>query len=370
MLAHSTDRSTSGNRYTTDLIRLYLREIGRVPLLRKDEEVAIAQQIQRYLRLIEQRTQAIEQGNSILQHFVELLETHTQLAAQLGRRPSLEQWAAAIGLTATELRQALAVGKRRWAEVVNITVKDLEQIQRAGIKAKEQMIEANLRLVVSVAKKYQNRGLELLDLIQEGSLGLERAVEKFDPTKGYRFSTYAYWWIRQGITRAISQQSRTIRVPCHVTEKLNKIKKAQQEISQKQGRLPTVEDIAKELGMSSAQVRELLNHKAKSLSLDVKVGKDKDTELAQMLESQSVSPEEALMQVSFKQELQGFLDKLTDREQNVIQMRFGLVDGQPRSLTDIGCVLNVSRERVRQIEARALQKLRSFGCRRLLRDYF
>ena len=369
MLAHSTSDATSSNRYTTDLIRLYLREIGRVPLLKKDEEVAIAQKIQQYLGLIEQRTQAIEQGDSTLYQFVELIETHTQLAAQLGRRPSLEQWAAAIGLTVIELKQALAVGKQRWAEVANITIKDLEQSQRAGIKAKEQMIEANLRLVVSVAKKYQNRGLELLDLIQEGSLGLERAVEKFDPTKGYRFSTYAYWWIRQGITRAIAIQSRTIRLPVHITEKLNKIKKAQQELSQKLGRLPTVEDIAKELGMSSVQVKELLSYKNKSLSLDVKVGKDKDTELAQMLESQSVSPEEALMQVSFKQELQGFLDKLTDREQNVIQMRFGLVDGQPRSLTDIGCVLNVSRERVRQIEARAMQKLRSFGCRRLLRDY-
>ena len=370
MLAHSTSDATSSNRYTTDLIRLYLREIGRVPLLGKDEEVAIAQRIQRYLRLIEQRTQAIEQGDLILQQFAELLEVHTKLTAQLGHRPSLERWAEATWLTAIELKQSLATGKRRWAEVANITVKDLEQIQRAGIKAKEQMIEANLRLVVSVAKKYQNRGLELLDLIQEGSLGLERAVDKFDPTKGYRFSTYAYWWIRQGITRAIAIQSRTIRLPVHITEKLNKIKKAQREISQKQGRLPTVEDIANELSLSFSQVRELLAYRNKSLSLDVKVGKDHDTELAELLESESVSPEEALMQASFKQELQGFLDKLTDREQNVIQMRFGLVDGQPQSLTDIGCVLNVSRERVRQIEARALQKLRSFGCRRLLRDYF
>ena len=358
------------NRNTTDLVRLYLQEIGRVPLLRKDEEVSKAQQVQRYMHLIELRSQAAEQGDLMLQQFVELIEVHAQLVAQLSHRPSLERWAAAVRLKVSELKQTLAAGKRRWAEVANINVKELEQIQRIGILAKEHMIKANLRLVVSVAKKYQNRGLELLDLIQEGTLGLERAVDKFDPTKGYRFSTYAYWWIRQGITRAIATQSRTIRLPVHITEKLNKIKKAQREISQKHGRLPSIVDIAKELDMSPPQVREVLLRVPRSVSLELKVGKEKDTELGELLETEDASPEEVLMRESLHQDLQRLLADLTSRERDVIQMRFGLVDGKPHSLADIGRALELSRERVRQIEAKALQKLRQPKRRNQVRDYF
>ena len=245
----------NGNRITTDLVRLYLQDIGRVPLLRRDEEVLEAQKVQRYIRLLELRTEAANKDNQVMQRFMELINAHDRLVSQLGHRPSLKRWAAAVGMDVPELKQTLSVGKRRWAEVSEIDVQELEQTQKAGIRAKEHMIKANLRLVVSVAKKYQNRGLELLDLIQEGTLGLERAVEKFDPTKGYRFSTYAYWWIRQGITRAIATQSRTIRLPVHITEKLNKIKKAQRKISQEKGRTATVEDIAKELEMTPPQVR-------------------------------------------------------------------------------------------------------------------
>ena len=358
------------NRNTTDLVRLYLQEIGRVPLLRKDEEVSKAQQVQRYMHLIELRSQAAAQGDLVLQQFVELIEVHAQLVAQLSHRPSLERWAAALRLKVSELKQTLAAGKRRWAEVANINVKELEQIQRIGILAKEHMIKANLRLVVSVAKKYQNRGLELLDLIQEGTLGLERAVDKFDPTKGYRFSTYAYWWIRQGITRAIATQSRTIRLPVHITEKLNKIKKAQREISQKHGRLPSIVDIAKELDMSPPQVREVLLRVPRSVSLELKVGKEKDTELGELLETEDASPEEVLMRESLHQDLQRLLADLTSRERDVIQMRFGLVDGKPHSLADIGRALDLSRERVRQIEAKALQKLRQPKRRNQVRDYF
>ena len=358
------------NRNTTDLVRLYLQEIGRVPLLRKDEEVSKAQQVQRYMHLIELRSQAAEQGDLVLQKFVDLIEVHAQLVAQLSHRPSLERWAAAVRLKVSELKQTLTAGKRRWAEVANINVKELEQIQRIGILAKEHMIKANLRLVVSVAKKYQNRGLELLDLIQEGTLGLERAVDKFDPTKGYRFSTYAYWWIRQGITRAIATQSRTIRLPVHITEKLNKIKKAQREISQKHGRLPSIVDIAKELDMSPPQVREVLLRVPRSVSLELKVGKEKDTELGELLETEDASPEEVLMRESLHHDLQRLLADLTSRERDVIQMRFGLVDGKPHSLADIGRALDLSRERVRQIEAKALQKLRQPKRRNQVRDYF
>ncbi|MBE9076486.1 RNA polymerase sigma factor SigC [Romeria aff. gracilis LEGE 07310] len=355
-------------RQTTDLVRLYLQEIGRVSLLQRDEEVAEAQYVQQYIELLNRRQTEAEKGG-ILQIYVRLLDTCDQLTAQLGHRPSLERWARVAEVPIAELKPILAQGKREWAELTDLSVAELDQAKANGLRAKEHMIKANLRLVVSVAKKYQNRGLELLDLIQEGTLGLERAVEKFDPTKGYRFSTYAYWWIRQGITRAIATQSRTIRLPVHITEKLNKIKKAQRKISQEKGRTAKVEDIALELDMTVPQVREVLLKVPRSVSLETKVGQDRDTELGDLLETEAVSPEETLMREALSRDLHQLLTDLTDREQEVIRLRFGLGDGVPYSLAEIGRALDLSRERVRQIESKALQKLRQPKRRNRVRDY-
>ncbi|MEL6777643.1 MAG: RNA polymerase sigma factor SigC [Cyanobacteria bacterium J06597_16] len=362
-------KSKTKTTRTTDLVRLYLQEIGRVSLLERDEEVAEAQRVQQHMELLTLRNKAAEEVDGTLAVYVRVLNTRDQLTAQLGHRPSLERWARTSDIDPTELKPTLLEGKRLWAELAGISVDELMTIQSEGARAKEHMIKANLRLVVSVAKKYQNRGLELLDLIQEGTLGLERAVEKFDPTKGYRFSTYAYWWIRQGITRAIATQSRTIRLPVHITEKLNKIKKAQRKISQTQGRTAKVEDVAKELDMTVAQIREVLQKVPRSVSLDTKVGKDRDTELGDLLETEDISPEDLLMRESLKRDLQQLLTDLTTREQEVITLRFGLGDGVPYSLAEIGRTLELSRERVRQIESKALQKLRQPKRRNRVRDY-
>ncbi|AGY57873.1 RNA polymerase sigma factor, RpoD/SigA family [Gloeobacter kilaueensis] len=317
-----TDERPAKPSNSTDLVRVYLQEIGRVPLLGRDEEVELAQQVQRLMKL-------------------------------MGIKESL-------GAQASDAD---------WAEAAHLGVSELKRQVQAGTRAKKKMIEANLRLVVSVAKKYQNRGLELLDLVQEGTLGLERAVEKFDPTKGYRFSTYAYWWIRQGITRAIATQSRTIRLPVHITEKLNRIKKTQRKLSQNLGRTPTISEIADELEMEPAHVRELMSRVPRSVSLETRVGKDKDTELGELLEAEEVSPEESAVQQSLRRDVQELLGDLTLRERDVVTMRYGLLDGRQYSLSEIGRALELSRERVRQIESKALQKLRQPRRRAKVRDY-
>lgn len=357
------------NRNTTDLVRLYLQEIGRVDLLGRDREIGEAQKVQRYIQLLELRSQGAERDEGPLKVYVHLVEVRDQMAAKLGHRPSLEKWAQTAGVSLSELKPTMAAGKKHWAQLAALSIEELEKIQAEGIDAKNLMINANLRLVVSVAKKYQNRGLELLDLIQEGTLGLERAVEKFDPTRGYRFSTYAYWWIRQGITRAIATQSRTIRLPVHITEKLNKIKKAQRKISQEKGRTATLDDIAAELEMTNEQVREVLLKVPRSISLETKVGTDKDTELGDLLETEEDSPEQRLMRESLIKALQGILADLSGRERAVISMRYGLMDGHAYSLSEIGKALKLSRERVRQIEAKGLQKLRQPKRRNQVRDY-
>ena len=300
---------------SADMVRTYLHEIGKIPLLSNEEEIIYGKQVQQMMALF---------------------EVQENIAQNSDRLPTEQEWAEAAGLEREILHSLIRVGTR----------------------AKRKMIEANLRLVVSVAKKYQKRNLELLDLVQEGTLGLERAVDKFDPTKGFKFSTYAYWWIRQAITRAIAQQARTIRLPVHITEKLNKIKKAQRQLSQDLGRVATVAEIAYELNIKTDQVRECLSLSRQPISLDLRIGDNQDTELAELLEDTGRSPDNYVERESLRTDLQSLLKELPEKQRQVMILRYGLEDGQEMSLASISKRMDLSREQVRQLERQAMDYLR------------
>ena len=360
--------SSGSRRSSTDLVRLYLQDIGRVDLLSHEEELTLARQVQRRERLLRERHR-LAADNPHLADLIALEDGRHRLATQLGHWPAQQQWAEQLGCSVADLRERLRHGQEQWAQHSNLSVAELKQTLHHGRRARDRMIQANLRLVVAVAKKYQQRGMELLDLVQEGTLGLERAVEKYDPTRGFRFSTYAYWWIRQGITRAIATQSRTIRLPVHVTEKLNRIKKAQRQIASEHGRLASVADLAQELGLSEEVVRLTLMRVPRSVSLDTRVGREQDTELGDLLEDSHATPEQELTREELHNDLEALLDELSTREAAVIRLRYGLEDDTPQTLSQIGEDLQLSRERVRQIESRALLKLRQPQRRCRVQDY-
>ncbi|MGC6482649.1 MAG: RNA polymerase sigma factor, RpoD/SigA family [Synechococcus sp.] len=357
-------RTGSGN----DLLRLYLQDIGRVDLLTNEEEVLLARQVQkREALLAEERALAGE--HPPIQRLLELEQLQQQAANHVCHWPTRREWAKAAGLTQEQLTTMLQEGYGIWSDHSTLDSTELQKQLQEGRRARDRMIQANLRLVVTVAKKYQQRGLELLDLVQEGTLGLERAVEKFDPTRGFRFSTYAYWWIRQGITRAIGTQSRTIRLPVHVTEKLNRIKAVQQKIAANEGRIASISDLSRELGISEETVRLTLMWVPRPVSLETRVGKDQDTLLGDLLEDRHATPEQTLTKNSLQSDIEELLGELTTREAEVIRRRFGLDDDTPLTLANIGDMMGLSRERVRQIETRALLKLRQPQRRSKVRDY-
>jgi RNA polymerase sigma factor (RpoD-like family) len=300
-----------------DAVGAFFKEMARYPLLKADEEVELARRV----RFVE-----------------EVREIQAALQLKLGQEPS----------------------KLEVASELEMTEKQLESRLYQGRVAKRKMIRSNLRLVVSIAKRYLNRGVPFLDLIQEGAMGLNRATEKFDPDKGYKFSTYAYWWIRQAITRAIANDARTIRLPIHIVEKLNKLKKAQRELKQKLCRNPTEGEMAEALEISVQQLRQLQQLRRQALSLNHRVGKEEDTELMDLLEDEdNLSPEAKMNENMMRQEIWEVLgDVLTPREKDVISLRYGLTTSEPCTLEEVGNMFNLSRERVRQIQSKAMRKLR------------
>ncbi|HEY1446396.1 MAG TPA: RNA polymerase sigma factor RpoD [Acidimicrobiales bacterium] len=308
-----------------DPVHTYLKEIGRVPLLNAELEVEIAQ--------------TIEEGN-----------------------------AAAARLAAHEL--ALS-GDGNDADLLDAgELSRNRRLMRKGLKAKDELIEANLRLVVSIAKRYRNRGLAFLDLIQEGNLGLMRAVDKFDHTKGFKFSTYATWWIRQAITRAIADQARTIRIPVHMVETINKVVWAQRQLLQELGREPTIEEVAQRVELPMERVREILRINQDTVSLEQPVGDEDDFNLSDLIEDRgAVVPDDAATRSLLDAAVREALGHLSEREQDVVRLRFGLDDGKIRTLEEVGKEFGVTRERVRQIESKTLAKLRRPDAAHLLRDY-
>jgi len=312
--------------YTEDSIRVYLQEIGRIRLLRPDEEIELARKIADLLQLE---------------------ELAAQFESDKGHYPDNKEWAALVEMPLIKFRRRLMLGRR----------------------AKEKMVQSNLRLVVSIAKKYMNRGLSFQDLIQEGSLGLIRAAEKFDHEKGYKFSTYATWWIRQAITRAIADQSRTIRLPVHLYETISRIKKTTKTLSQEFGRKPTEEEIAESMEMTIEKLRFIAKSAQLPISLETPIGKEEDSRLGDFIEADIENPEQDVAKNLLREDLEGVLATLSPRERDVLRLRYGLDDGRMKTLEEIGQIFDVTRERIRQIEAKALRKLRHPNRNGVLKEY-
>ena len=312
--------------YTEDSIRVYLQEIGRIRLLRPDEEIELARKIADLLQLE---------------------ELAAQFEVDHGHHPDTKEWAVLVDMPVIKFRRRLMLGRR----------------------AKEKMVQSNLRLVVSIAKKYMNRGLSFQDLIQEGSLGLIRAAEKFDHEKGYKFSTYATWWIRQAITRAIADQSRTIRLPVHLYETISRIKKTTKVLSQEFGRKPTEEEIAESMEMTIEKLRFIAKSAQLPISLETPIGKEEDSRLGDFIEADIENPEQDVAKNLLREDLEGVLATLSPRERDVLRLRYGLDDGRMKTLEEIGQIFDVTRERIRQIEAKALRKLRHPNRNGVLKEY-
>lgn len=302
---------------TDDAVGAFFKEMARYPLLSPAEEIELARQV-RFLSKVDSASE--------------------KLRKELGRKPTRAELLTKLDIPEAEFKQKLHQGR----------------------SAKRRMIRSNLRLVVSIAKRYLNRGVPFLDLIQEGALGLNRATEKFDPDKGYKFSTYAYWWIRQGITRTIANDARTIRLPIHIVEKLNKLKKAHRDLRRDLQRNPTEQELAEALDVTVDQLRSLQQVRRRSLSLNHRVGKGEDTELMELLEdSNTKTPESKISENMMRQEITSVLSEvLTEREKDIITLRYGLTTGETHTLEEVGCIFNLSRERVRQIQTKAMRKLR------------
>ena len=308
-----------------DPVRMYLKEIGKVPLLSAEEEIDLAQKME---------------AGAVAKEKIAILKKRQE--------------------TASEEEE----------EEIEEEIKSLQKDLNAGDEAKKRLAEANLRLVVSIAKRYVGRGMLFLDLIQEGNLGLIKAVEKFDYRKGYKFSTYATWWIRQAITRAIADQARTIRIPVHMVETINKLIRVSRQLLQELGREPSPEEIAAEMNMPVERVREILKISQEPVSLETPIGEEEDSHLGDFIQDDNVPvPADAAAFTLLKEQLEEVLGTLTDREQKVLTLRFGLEDGRARTLEEVGKEFNVTRERIRQIEAKALRKLRHPSRSRKLKDY-
>jgi RNA polymerase primary sigma factor len=344
---------------TNDPVRMYLKEIGKVPLLTAPQEVDLARRIEagefstELMRFVELEDKVDSKRLRVVADRVVAIREHQQ-----------EKFGKVEG-----------IGRDRISRSYKAKTRDdlrdfLRRVERDGQLAKRKLIEANLRLVVSIAKRYVGRGMLFLDLIQEGNLGLIRAVEKFDYSKGYKFSTYATWWIRQAITRAIADQARTIRIPVHMVETINKLVRVQRQLLQDLGREPLPEEIGKQMGIPAEKVREILKVSQEPVSLETPIGEEEDSHLGDFIEdSDAVVPVDAASFILLQEQLDSVLHTLNEREKSVIQLRFGLLDGHPRTLEEVGREFGVTRERIRQIESKTLSKLRHPSRSQKLRDY-